>query len=166
MKLLRALLARLYPHSLKMQMSLFVTVLFVMTTGLVGVMLVYSIQLKMRDTLVTQQYTLVESVADKLEQEIEIRRDALRHATLSVENGATSDGDQARHFLTGQLVLQTLFDRLHMFNAETLPIATYPQDPDRPGTETANYAFAESTLLTGYRLVSTPYQSIWREEHL
>jgi diguanylate cyclase (GGDEF)-like protein len=145
-------------------MSLFVTMLFVVTTATVATILLYSIEDDMRRNLVQQQADALQRAALNLDEGLAERRELLRIASAGMPGPAAEDRYLALRFLESQAVLLTEFDRLHLFAPDGTHLADFPVDPARPLAETADYDFIIPSAETARSFISKPYQSVARDE--
>src|SRR5258706_1413223 len=131
------------PHSsmsLKTRMSLIVTALFLLLVTAVAAIQVYLVRTELKQTLATQQFTLVSRVAQEIDQKLLTYQNLLVSVAESMPLDIVDDSPAAQAFIERHPELRTVFDNVQVFNIRGDIIADLPVIPGRRGK---NFAFRE-----------------------
>ncbi|HEY6009205.1 MAG TPA: EAL domain-containing protein [Geobacteraceae bacterium] len=117
-------------------------------------------------SLSRQQFSLVTSQADTIDDKLGIARKTLLAAAEQVPGEALADAGRAQRFLDGRVTLHALFDNgLFLFSREGRIIAESPYRKGRRGRDISFRDYYRQSLTTGRPLISSPYVSTHNPGH-
>ncbi|MDP1655067.1 MAG: EAL domain-containing protein [Hylemonella sp.] len=146
--------------SLKTRVALAMAAVFVTVVGTLAVLGLRYFETEFRNSLYTQQYALVSSLATSIDEKIRITQDALNLSSRHLSREALSDPELAQRSLDRMAALHSLFDNgLFLISPEGKVIAESPYKPDQRGRDMTNRKFFQVAAATLKPHISVPYLS-------
>ena len=151
---------RLLNMSLKTRMALAVSSLFVVFSTTLVCFAVSYYEREYKKTISRQQYALVSSLANSIDDKLNILLKTLEAGSKKISPDDIADADSAQRFLDGRYTLTSLFDNgLFIISRDGRLIAESPYLPNRRGRDVSFRDFYKDTVATGRPHISTPYLS-------
>lgn len=152
--------------SLKTKMALAVSLMFVTVIALLAWCTLSFLEKSFNNAISTQQFTLVSSIADNVDDKLRIAQDALIAAASKVPASVLCDADRAQTFLGTRSALFSLFDNgLFLFSRDGKLIAESPYRSGRRGWDISSREFFRETVATGKPHISKPFTSTHNPGH-
>ena len=152
--------------SLKRRLALVMVVTgLLLVTGIVsGVLAVLYRQYT--GTLSRQQETLLEGLAQGIDDQLRTSLDALVGVAQVTPQNTLTDPVAAQRFLSNRTGIQSIFDNgLALFTRTGRLMAETPYDPDRTIREFAEYRFFKQALSADTPIISIPFRSTKPPHH-
>ena len=136
--------------SLKFKVTAFTLGLFLIAIGVVTYKFASHTREELEITFSKHQFSEVASVAERIDDAIKLRIDALTLLAKSVSPQLMADGDQLTSFLSRQNTTGKLFTfGSVIISKEGKGIADYPQVAGRANADFSKVDYFRRTLLTG-----------------
>lgn len=144
--------------TLSSRISAVTSLLFLVTILAIGTLALNAFRSELKEVLVAQQNTLLERLADDLDQRLLMLQRALTVSAQTVTSDNVTSGDAAQRFLDGNAGLHAVFDRsVFLFSPEGRLIAEYPYLPSRRGQDFSFRGYIRDTVRTGRPVISEPF---------
>ncbi|ABQ25487.1 PAS domain S-box protein [Geotalea uraniireducens] len=151
---------RMRNMSLKTRMALAVSSLFVVFTTTLVCFAVSYYEREYKKTISRQQYALVSSLANSVDDKLEILLNALEAGSPKISLDDITNADSAQRFLDNRFTLTSLFDNgLFIISRDGRLIAESPYLPNRRGKDISFRDFYKKTVAAGRPQISEPYLS-------
>lgn len=151
---------RLRNMSLKTRMALAVSSLFVVFTTTLVCFAVSYYEREYKKTISRQQYALVSSLANSVDDKLGILLNALEAGSQKISLDDITKADRAQRYLDNRYSLASLFDNgLFIISRDGRLIAESPYLPNRRGKDVSFRDFYKKTIATGRPQISEPYLS-------
>lgn len=151
---------RLRNMSLKTRIALAVSTLFVVFTTTLVCFAVSYYEGEYKKTISRQQYALVSSLANSVDDKLEILLNALEAGSQKISLDDITKADRAQRFLDNRFTLTSLFDNgLFIISRDGRLIAESPYLPNRRGKDISFRDFYKKTVAAGRPQISEPYLS-------
>ncbi|KAF0216058.1 MAG: PAS/PAC sensor-containing diguanylate [Geobacteraceae bacterium] len=152
--------------SLKTKTALTVSVLFVIFTAATAYFVLSYFEKKFKHTISSQQFSLVSSLADSIDDKLRIAHKALIAGAAKISPEDLQHPSRAQHFLDSRYTLASIFDNgLFLFSGEGKLIAESPYLPGRRGRDISFREFYQKTVATEKPYISNPYTSTHTPGH-
>lgn len=151
------------PHSLpkyklSTRLSLLTALLCLLSFLAVGLISLNGFRAKLKETLIDQQDTLMESVASGLDQKMLLLQRGLVLTAKQVKPWDLANSDSAQRFLDSQTGLHAMFDRsVFLFSPEGQLVAEYPYRLARRGQDFSFRSYIRETVRTRSPQISEPF---------
>jgi diguanylate cyclase (GGDEF)-like protein/PAS domain S-box-containing protein len=140
------------------QLSVATSVLFLLAILLIGALSLNVFKRELKEVLVAHQDTLVDRIADDLDQKFLTLQRALVATAKTVVANDVSTANAAQEFLDSNAGLHALFDRsTFLFSPEGTLIAEFPFKPGRRGSDFAFRGYIKDTVKTRQPVISEPF---------
>ena len=145
--------------SLKSRMAIAVVVLVWGTAVLVNSVSLFLSKQGMKVAISEQQATLLDKLAEEIDQKIMRRQTSLQSLALNIPENAVTDANALQRYLEQHADIKVFFDNLTVFNAKGELIASLrgPADPVR--INVADRQYFKDALRTGQSNISLPFIS-------
>ncbi|HSH72279.1 MAG TPA: EAL domain-containing protein [Methylophilaceae bacterium] len=121
--------------SIKNKISLIVSLLFGVLLIAVAVLFVLLAEEQIRQTAITQQTALVKTLAQRLDDQVTDRHNALITIANALPQQIIADPEHLQIFLSSQLVLPKLFTNTLVYAPDGTVLASHPFKPNYRGTK-------------------------------
>ncbi|RNC68400.1 MAG: HAMP domain-containing protein [Desulfuromonadales bacterium] len=145
--------------SLKSRMALGVALLFLCFCSVMGFFALTYFQQKFKESIFTQQASLVSSLADDLDDELVFAQRSLAAFAPRLTPAVLRDADAAQGILDNKSTLLLIFDVLVLFSPDGRMIVESPFKPGRRGLDYSYREYFKKTVATGKPQISPPYRS-------
>jgi signal transduction histidine kinase len=146
--------------SLKTKMALAVTALFIMFIIAASYFTLDYFECSFKETISAQQFSLVTSLADNIDDKLRIAQNTLIAAAPHAPREVWSNADAAQHFLDSKIELLSIFDNgIFFISNEGELVAESPSRPDRRGKNLWFREWVQKTVTSGKPYISDPYIS-------
>lgn len=143
---------------LSTRISVVTSVLFLIGILVVGAVSLNGFRSQLKDVLEDQQNTLLQRVADNLDQKLVMMQRGLVLSAKTVKPSDIATADDAQRFLDAQTGLQAMFERsVFLFSPEGRIIAEHPYRPARRGTDYSFRPYIRETVRTLKPYISEPF---------
>jgi PAS domain S-box-containing protein len=147
--------------SLKSKMSLLVSALLVSTVSAATFFSAARFEQNARTIIATQQFALVSSLADSLDDKFQIALGALLSNAPHLPQAALQgDARAAAAFLDSRKGLHSLFDNLLLLSGDGMLIAEAPQQHHDQNRNFSFHSYFQKTLAAGTPRISDPF--LWK----
>lgn len=150
--------------SLKTRMALVVTLFFLCFGSVAGFFAISYFQQKFKETIFTQQATLVSSLAGDLDKYLLFARDSLAAFAPKLTPELLRDADALQRVLDDKTTLHMIFDGLGLLSPEGKVLAGSPFQPGRRGADFSYRDYFQKTVATGKPQISNPFRSSSRPD--
>jgi diguanylate cyclase (GGDEF)-like protein/PAS domain S-box-containing protein len=155
----------MFSFSLKTKMSITVSLLVVVLMVASASLIISSFEKRFRETIATQQYTLVSEMARDIDKTIKDTSQLLAARAASFPPAAVADPDRAQRIIESESDLLTVFDNgVYLFSRTGRMIAEYP-DRRRRGSDFSYREYFRTTMEAAKPAVSAPYFSSQAHHH-
>ena len=103
-----------------------------------------------------EQFTLLTTLAEHLDDKIEERRQALSQSARSIPRGSLGDVAALERHLQGKTALLTLFDDLYIFDSQGKLLVDWPTKPGRRNLDMSERDYIRCVRETGDACISQP----------
>ncbi len=142
-----------------------VSALMLVLTVSIAYVIIGQFESHLKKSISNGQFPLVSSIADNIDEKLNIAQQALLAAASQIEADGF-DPQAAQHYLDSQAALLTLFKNgIFLFSSEGELVA---ESPFIPGIRGRNYAFREyfkQTVNSGLPVISSPFFSSKNHHH-
>ncbi|GFE60100.1 sensor domain-containing diguanylate cyclase [Geobacter sp. AOG2] len=147
-------------HSITVRMTVAVCTFIILFASLLVVSSLYYFKQELKNTISSQQMTLLTVVAQGIDQKLTAAQKTIIEASRDVTPGMVADPDAAQRFLDSQHSIKSLFDNgIYLFSKDGRIIAEAPFLPGRRGKDVSFRQFYQQTIATGNAVISTPFIS-------
>ncbi|AJE02663.1 sensor histidine kinase [Geobacter pickeringii] len=145
--------------SLKTRMALVVTLFFLCFGCVAGFLALAYFEQKFKETIFTQQASLVASLASDLDKNLSFAQSSLAAFAPMLTPEALRDPDVAQKVLDEKTTLHLIFDILFIFAPDGRLIVESPYLSGRRGGDYSYREYFRKTVATGMPQISDPYRS-------
>ncbi|MEO8752183.1 MAG: EAL domain-containing protein [Casimicrobiaceae bacterium] len=134
------------------------SILFLATILVVGVASLQSFRTQLMNVLVMEQNTLVERIADNVDQKLLALQKTLSLSAGEITEADIASSDGAQHYLDANTGLYASIDRsVFLFDAQGIMLAERPFKPNRRGSDASARPYMKETILTRRPVISEPF---------
>jgi two-component system, cell cycle sensor histidine kinase and response regulator CckA len=152
--------------SLKTKMSLAVSLLITVVILLLALLAFWYFERQFKDTIATQQFTLVSALAAEIDSKILNAQQELVAVAGAATANLAGDTRLAQNFLDAQAGLRTVFNSgIIIFSPTGTLIAASPAEPHLQGRDYAFRDYIRQTVATGRPQISAPFFSTQQHRH-
>ena len=127
----------------------------------------HSFREQLMNVIIAEQDTLVDRIADNLDQKLLALQRALALSAVDITEGDIASSDAAQRYLDTNTGLYAAFDRsTFLFSAEGIVLAERPFRPNRRGNNATDRAYINDTIRTRQSVVSQPFLSNTGDENM
>src|ERR1700682_2750181 len=135
-----------------------ISILFLGAILAVGMASMRSFREQLMSVLIEEQDTLVERIADNLDQRLLALQKALVLSAIEITEADIATSDAAQRYLDANTGLYAAFDRsTFLFTAEGIVLAERPYRTNRRGTDASGRAYIRDTIRTQESVISEPF---------
>lgn len=143
---------------LSTRISVVTSVLFLVGILMVGVISLNGFKSQLKDVLVDQQNTLLQRIADNLDQKLVMLQRGLVLSARTVRPQDLATPDDAQKFLDTNTGLHAMFERsIFLFSPEGRLIAEHPYRPARRGQDFSFRGYIRETVRRQEPFISEPF---------
>jgi diguanylate cyclase (GGDEF)-like protein/PAS domain S-box-containing protein len=137
------------------------SILFLVAILAVGLASMRSFREQLLNVLIAEQHTLVERVADNLDQKLLNLQRVLTLSAIEITEADIASSDAAQRYLDANTGLFASVDRsTFLFSADAKELlAERPFRPNRRGISAAHRAYMKDTIRTQQSVISEPFQT-------
>ena len=146
--------------NLKTKMSLAITALVVLLIGAGAFIQAHFVQMTLKQTIANQQFSLVERVAEEIDNRFLLNQAALARIAAGITPELLADRTRLQDYLEGKLGMLALFDDLIVVSPELLVIADVPRFSGRLGVNVGHLAHLQRAFQTRQIQVSKPFLGV------
>ncbi len=151
-------LGKLAGVSLASKTSMATSLLFLVTMLAVGIASLHSFRTQLMEVMVAEQNTLVERIADNLDQKLLALQRSLTLSAAEITEADLASSDAAQRYLDTNTGLYAAVDRsTFLFTAEGIQLAERPFRPNRRGSNATTRAYMRDTIRTQKPVISEPF---------
>lgn len=153
-------------HSLKTKTAITVSLLVVLLITAMASFIFSYFEATFKETIAAQEFTLVSSMAQEVDNKLETVHAALIATSRVVDPAILADSDKAQDFLDAQAGIKTMFDnRIYLFSPDGTIIAESPyEEPGRRGLNFGHREYIRKTVELGHPYAE-PYRSSQAHGH-
>src|ERR1700682_2428787 len=134
------------------------SILFLVAILAVGLASMRSFRDQLLNVLIGEQHTLVERVADNLDQKLLNLQRVLTLSAIEITEADIATSDAAQRYLDANTGLYAAFDRsTFLFSAEGIVLAERPYRANRRGSNASERAYIRDTIRTQESVISEPF---------
>src|SRR6266567_9428400 len=149
---------RLSRSTLATKTSTATSLLFLVAILAVGTTALYSFRDKLLDVMVADQNTLVNRVADNLDQRLLGLQKALTLSANEIRESDIASSDAAQRYLDRNTGLYAAVDRsTFLFTTQGIELAERPYRPNRRGLDASFRPYIKDTVRTQSPVISEPF---------
>ena len=153
-------------YSLKTRTAVAVTLLFILFSFACGYLGDRYLEHTIRETVLTGQFSYVTSLAQSLDDKIELIQNSLVSTATNLGPEIVVSPDKAQAFLDSRFALASFFDNaLFLFSPDGKIIAESPFIAGRRGRDISFRPYFRSTMASGKPYISDPYLSTHKPGH-
>jgi diguanylate cyclase (GGDEF)-like protein/PAS domain S-box-containing protein len=135
-----------------------ISMLFLGAILAVGMTSMRSFREQLMNVLIEEQDTLVERIADNLDQKLLALQKALTLSAIEITEADIASSDAAQRYLDSNTGLYAAVDRsTFLFSAEGVVLAERPYRPNRRGISALERAYIKDTIRTQQSVISEPF---------
>lgn len=147
-------------HSITFRMTMTVCAFLIVFQAVVAVLIFFYFKREFKQTISTQQFTLLTVVTQNIDQKLSSSLKVLVDVSRLVTPEIVNDSNAAQRFLDNRPGSHSIFDNgLFLFSPEGKIIAEAPYRPDRRGRDISFRDFYKKTIASGQPVISEPYIS-------
>ena len=147
-------------YSITVRMTVAVCTFIILFSSLLAVTSLYYFKQELKQTISSQQMTLLTVAAKSIDQNLTIARKTVIEASRDVTPGIVADPEAAQRFLDSLHSVKSLFDNgIFLFSKDGRIIAESPFLPDRRGKDVSFRQYYQKTIATGKPVISAPFVS-------
>jgi diguanylate cyclase (GGDEF)-like protein/PAS domain S-box-containing protein len=155
---MRALLQRLIRPSLATRTASGISVLFLTTILAVGMASMHSFRTQLMNVMVAEQNTLVERIADNVDQKLLGLQRVLQLSASEITEADVASSDAAQRYLDRNSGLYAAIDRsVFLFSAQGILLAERPFRPGRRGEDASWRPYMRDTIRARQPIISEPF---------
>ena len=152
------LFRRLSRPSLATKTATATSILFLVAILVVGFASMRSFRTQLFNVLVEEQDTLVERIADDVDQKLVALQRVLALSASEITEADLASSDAAQHYLDTNTGLYAAIDRsVFLFDAKGILLAERPFRPGRRGDDASFRAYIKDTIRTRQPVISEPF---------
>jgi len=138
--------------------SIVISILFLVAILTVGLTSLYSFRAKLTNVMIAEQTTLVERIADNLDQKLLALQNTLALSAAEVTEADVTSSDAAQVYLDTNTGLYANLDRsVFLFSAEGILLAERPFKLNRRGVNASWRPYLRDTIRTKLPVISEPF---------
>jgi diguanylate cyclase (GGDEF)-like protein/PAS domain S-box-containing protein len=155
---LQALAQRAARSTLATRMSSATSVLFLIAILAIGTAALYAFRGELLSTVIADQNTLIQRVADNLDQKLLSLQKALVLSANDIRDSDVSSSEAAQQYLDRNSGLYAAVDRsTFLFTPQGIELAERPYRPNRRGLDASFRAYIRDTIRTQRPIISEPF---------
>jgi diguanylate cyclase (GGDEF)-like protein/PAS domain S-box-containing protein len=155
---MRALLLRLNRSTLATRTATAISVLFLTAILAVGMASMHSFRTQLMNVMVAEQNTLVERIADNVDQKLRALQRVLSLSASEITAADVASYDAAQRYLDRNSGLYAAIDRsVFLFSSEGILLAERPFRSGRRGEDASWRPYIQDTIITGEPIISEPF---------
>jgi len=155
---LHAFMRRAARSTLATQTSSATSVLFLAAILVMGIAALYSFRSQLMNIMLADQNTLIERVADNIDQKLLALQKALISSSSDIHESDVATSDAAQRYLDRNTGLYAAVDRsTFLFTAQGIELAERPYRPNRRGLDGSFRAYIKDTIRTQAPVISEPF---------
>ena len=152
--------------SLKTKMALAVASLFTLFVVVASGLALSYFERTFKDSIFAQQFTLVSTLAEDIDDKLQIAQNALLAAAATVPPDILNNADHAQRFIDTISGFHSIFDNnISFISTEGKIIAETRYLPGRRGKDLSSREFVQKTVATHNPCISEPYISTHLPRH-
>ena len=149
---------RLKQPTLATRTSTATSLLFLFAILAVGMASMYSFRTQLTNVMIAEQNTLVERIADNLDQKLRALQRALLLSAIEITEADVASSDKAQEYLDSNGGLYAAFDRsIFLFSDQGILLAERPFKPGRRGDNASWRPYIRDTIRTQEPVISEPF---------
>ena len=134
------------------------SLLFLFAILAVGMASMYSFRTQLTNVMIAEQNTLVERIADNLDQKLRGLQRALLLSAIEIREADVASSDAAQEYLDSNGGLYAAFDRsIFLFSENGILLAERPFKPGRRGDNASWRPYIRDTIRTQEPVISEPF---------
>ena len=134
------------------------SLLFLFAILAVGMASLHSSRTQLTNVIIAEQNTLVERIADNLDQRLQARHRALLLSAIEISEADVASSDAAQEYLDSNSGLYAAFDRsIFLFSEKGILLAERPFKPGRRGDNASWRPYIKDTIRTQEPVISEPF---------
>ncbi len=134
------------------------SLLFLFAILAVGMASMYSFRTQLTNVMIAEQNTLVERIADNLDQKLRALQRALLLSAIEIKEADVASSDSAQEYLDSNGGLYAAFDRsIFLFSEKGILLAERPFKPGRRGDDASWRPYIRDTIRTQEPVISEPF---------
>ena len=134
------------------------SVLFLIAIFAVGTATLYSFRTTVAQLMIADQNTLIQRVADNLDQKLRALQRALISSAADIQESDVANSDVAQRYLDRNTGLFAAVDRsTFLFTASGIELAERPYRPNRRGLDGSFRPYMKATIATQRPVISDPF---------
>jgi diguanylate cyclase (GGDEF)-like protein/PAS domain S-box-containing protein len=134
------------------------SLLFLVAILAVAVASLHSFRTQLTNVIIADQNTLVERIADNLDQKLQALQRALLLSAIEIREADVASSDAAQEYLDSNGGLYAAFDRsIFLFSDKGILLAERPFRPGRRGDNASWRPYVRDTIRTQERVISEPF---------
>ncbi len=134
------------------------SLLFLFAILAVGMASLHSSRTQLTNVMITEQNTLVERIADNLDQKLRALQRALLLSAIEISEADVASSDAAQEYLDSNSGLYAAFDRsIFLFSEKGILLAERPFKPGRRGDNASWRPYIKDTIRTQEPVISEPF---------
>jgi diguanylate cyclase (GGDEF)-like protein len=147
-------------HSITVRMTVAVCTFIILFSSLLAVSSLYYFKQELKETISSQQMTLLTVVAQGIDQKLTAAQKTVVEASRDVTPGMIADPEAAQRFLDSLHCIRGHFDNgIYLLSKEGRIIAESPFLPGRRGRDISFRQYYQKTIATGKPVISAPFIS-------
>jgi diguanylate cyclase (GGDEF)-like protein/PAS domain S-box-containing protein len=155
---LAGLFQRLRQPTLATRTSTATSLLFLFAILAVGMASMYSFRTQLTNVMIAEQNTLVERIADNLDQKLRALQRALLLSAIEIKEADVASSDAAQEYLDSNGGLYAAFDRsIFLFSDKGILLAERPFKPGRRGDNASWRPYIRDTMRAQEPVISEPF---------
>jgi len=143
--------------SVKTKLAFACTALFVAMVAAITVGQIVQLRTSIKDVLTAQQFSLVKTVAEDIEEKFSLRQTALVSVAAALPAAGLDNPAEMQTRLAQMPALSVMFDFLVVFSPAGDVVATLPYSRDLSRANAADRDYMRTTLRTRRPVISAPY---------
>jgi signal transduction histidine kinase len=149
--------------SLKTRMALSVAALFILFVSVAVYLTLSFFERKLKEAIAVQQFSLVSSLANTIDDKLNIAQNALLAVAAKVPADTWLNAEKAQRFLDNRIGLKSNFDKgIFLIDKKGKLIAESPFKPDRRGKDLSHREFVQKTVASRKPYISNPFLSTYQ----
>ena len=152
--------------TMRTRLTLAVSLLFLCMMGATSFLVLTVIKQQIKETISTEQFSLLSEVASSLEDKLTLAHAQLIAVAPRITPETLASAEIAQESLDNRAGLQKVFDNnIFLFSPEGKLIAEAPFLPNRRGLDLSFRPYIKDTLATSAPVISAPYISTQSHKH-
>jgi len=138
--------------------STVISILFLVAILTVGLASLYSFRTQLTNVMIAEQTTLVERIADNLDQKLLALQKTLAASAVEINEADVASSDAAQRYLDTNTGLYATLDRsVFLFSGEGILLAERPFKINRRGDDASWRPYLRDTIRTKLPVISEPF---------